>query len=214
MRDIPVFTTEYGVASLVLREIPYRREAYIHIQDVQPGMTDQLLKECVSFCRMAGAERILAKGHEDLDVYPIHCRVLQMRCSSFSKEDCGGMLFPVTEKTVGTWRGVLNERMASVDNAATLESRDETRILNSGGGYFIHENGELLGVGWLMDDSIEAVASCRRGAGIRVMQALMGLAQGDTVSLQVASTNTKAISLYEKIGFITTGEISCWYRIV
>ena len=31
MRDFPMFTTEYGVASLVLREIPYREEAYITI---------------------------------------------------------------------------------------------------------------------------------------------------------------------------------------
>ena len=213
MRDIPVFTTEYGVASLILREIPYRREAYIHIQDVQPGMTDLLLGECASFCRMAGAERILAKEHADLTHYPVHCGVLQMRCSSLPKEDCTTMLFPVTEETVEKWRTILNRKMASVDNAATLESRDETRILSSGGGYFVHEHGELLGVGWLLDDAIEAIASCRRGAGIRVMQALMGLVQGDTVSLQVASTNTKAIALYESLGFVTTGEISRWYRI-
>ena len=213
MRDIPVFTTEYGVASLVLREIPYRREAYVHIRDVQPKMTDHLLEECASFCRMAGAERIFAKGDEDLTHYPVHCRILQMRCSSFIKEDNGAMLFPVTEETVGEWRAILNKKMESVDNAATLESRDEARILSSGGGYFIHEHGELLGVGWLLNDAIETVASCKRGAGIRVMQALMGLAQGDVVSLQVASTNAKAIALYEKLGFVTVGELSCWYRI-
>jgi hypothetical protein len=33
MRDIPMFTTEYGVASLVLKEIPYQAAAYITIQD-------------------------------------------------------------------------------------------------------------------------------------------------------------------------------------
>ena len=49
MRDIPVFTTQYGVASLVLREIPYRQEAYISIQSsLQP---EQLLEECIGFCR-------------------------------------------------------------------------------------------------------------------------------------------------------------------
>ena len=56
MRDIPVFTTEYGVASLVLREIPYRQEAYISIQSsLQP---EELLAECVSFCRACGAEKV------------------------------------------------------------------------------------------------------------------------------------------------------------
>ena len=33
MKDFPVFTTENGVASLVLKEIPYRREAYITLRD-------------------------------------------------------------------------------------------------------------------------------------------------------------------------------------
>ena len=33
MKDFPVFTTENGVASLILKEIPYRGEAYIHLRD-------------------------------------------------------------------------------------------------------------------------------------------------------------------------------------
>ena len=60
MKDLQVFTTEHGAASLILKEIPYRKLAFIHIQDVQPGGLEEHLKECVSFCRMAGAERILA----------------------------------------------------------------------------------------------------------------------------------------------------------
>ena len=52
MKDIPVFTTEFGVASLILKEIPYRREAYIRIQTTQ--QPQELLKECISFCRMCG----------------------------------------------------------------------------------------------------------------------------------------------------------------
>ena len=37
MKDFPVFTTEYGVASLTLKEVPYREEAYVLLRDVQPG---------------------------------------------------------------------------------------------------------------------------------------------------------------------------------
>ena len=33
MKDFPVFTTEYGVASLILKEIPYQGTAYITLQD-------------------------------------------------------------------------------------------------------------------------------------------------------------------------------------
>ena len=37
MKDFPCFATDDGVASLILKEIPYRQEAYIRFQDVQPG---------------------------------------------------------------------------------------------------------------------------------------------------------------------------------
>jgi ribosomal protein S18 acetylase RimI-like enzyme len=41
----------------------------------------------------------------------------------------------------------------------------------------------------------------------------MSLAEGAQIVLQVASTNEKALRLYEKMGFIRTKEISRWYRI-
>ena len=56
MKDFPVFTTENGVASLILKEIPYRGEAYIHLRDSQNPKT--LLEECVSFCAACGADKI------------------------------------------------------------------------------------------------------------------------------------------------------------
>ena len=56
MKDIPVFTTEYGVASLILSQIPYREEGYIHVQSrLEPKL---LLEECSQCLRAGGAERI------------------------------------------------------------------------------------------------------------------------------------------------------------
>ena len=37
MKDFPCFATDDGVSSLILKEIPYRLEAYIRVQYVQPG---------------------------------------------------------------------------------------------------------------------------------------------------------------------------------
>ena len=95
MRDIPVFTTEYGVASLVLREIPYRQEAYICIQSsCQPG---QLLAECIGFCRACGAEKIYARNHEILGKYPLHTSIIKMRGIAQVDEVKVENLWPVTE---------------------------------------------------------------------------------------------------------------------
>ena len=71
MRDFPIFTTEYGVSSLTLKEIPYKKQAYIHIRQVQEGYFREHLEECVSFCRMCGAEAVFAAGHEALEGYPL-----------------------------------------------------------------------------------------------------------------------------------------------
>lgn len=79
MKDFPCFATDDGVASLIFKEIPYRQEAYIRFQDVQPGRFAPFLQECVSFCRMAGAEKIYAQGHEELSQYPLHAAVYEMR---------------------------------------------------------------------------------------------------------------------------------------
>ena len=114
---------------------------------------------------------------------------------------------------MGKWRSICNERMRCVDNAATQEARDEKEILASGGAYFVHRDGELLGIGWIRDNMLLAVATVQRGAGERVMHTMMSLMPGQSMTLEVASTNERAIRLYEKLGFVITREISRWYRV-
>ena len=212
MKDIPMFDTETGVSSLILKEIPYKQIAYIRVQSVQPGGLEEHLRECVSFCRMCGAEVILAQGHAELESYPLHCAVLTMS-GPVSRQEPPAMVFPVTEQTVRRWREIYNEKMAPVDNAATMSAFDEKKILASAGAVFVHEGGELLGIGWVEDCEILCVASVVPGAGERVMKTLFSLIGGDRVTLEVASTNKRAIRLYERMGFVTVGERSRWYHI-
>lgn len=213
MRDFPIFTTEYGVSSLVLKEIPYRQEAYIHIQDYQEGFFTEHLAECVSFCRMCGAERIFAKGDENLTQYPLYTSVYQMCGKARSEEEKLASLFPVTEATVSRWRDIYNKGMQNVDNAGTLESRDEKRIVDSGSAYFVHRSGDLLGIFWLEDNKLLAIAAAQKGAGETVMHTMMSLLEGESMTLEVASTNERAIRLYEKAGFLKTEELTRWYRV-
>lgn len=212
MRDFPIFETEYGVSSLVLREIPYRNEAYIHIRAVQQGKEAEHLKECVAFCRMAGADRIFAAG-SDLEAYPIYTAVLQMQGSVQSVPEMQANLFPVTEETVSRWREIHNNAMAAVDNGGTLEKRDEDKILKSGGAYFVHNKGELLGIGWVQENKLLAVASVQRGAGEKIMHTLMSLVDDEVMTLDVASTNHRALRLYEKMGFIVAGHGTVWHNV-
>lgn len=213
MKDIPIFTTDCGVSSIILKEIPYREIAYIHIQDLQPGGLEEHLKECVGFCRAAGAERIYASGHEELTQYPLHTVICQMALALTVLPQPKANLFPVTEETVGRFREYYNKGMVSVDNAATLTAWDERQILTDGGAYFVHEDGGLLGIGWMKGSELAAIVSVKPGAGETIAQTLFTLADSDRITLEVASTNHKAIRLYEKLGFIQTGERSRWYQV-
>lgn len=212
MRDFPMFTTEYGVASLILKEIPYRQEAYIIIQSaLQP---EELLQECISFCRICGAEKVYARGHEIVENYPLHCAILEMRGCIQVDEEKVENLWPVTKETASQWRQFLNEKMRSVDNAGTLETKDEQEILNLGGAYFVHRNGELLGAGWMVNGELMLIASAQKGMGERVLHTLLSASACEQLRLQVASTNLSAIRFYERMGLIMTGEGNRWYRVL
>ena len=63
------------------------------------------------------------------------------------------------------------------------------------------------------DGRIDAIAAAVPGAGRDVMLALCSLIPYDTVSLEVANTNAKALRLYEKLGFLPVGETAKWYQV-
>lgn len=212
MQDFPVFTTEYGTASLFLREIPYRGRAHIKIQSsLDP---EKLLEECVYFCRMCGAEWCDAAGHEYLEKYPLITAIWAMQCHRSAIGETDACLLPVTEQTVRQWLDIYNERMSNVPNAAYMDSRDGKELLKSGDGYFVHRDGILLGIGKAKDDFIDTVISMQPGAGETVVQALCGAMNCETVRLWVASANTRAMGLYERMGFTLTKELSRWYRVL
>ena len=211
MKDFPVFPTQHGAASLILKEIPYRGEAYIQIQSTQEP--DALLEECIHFCAACGAERVYAAGHDILETaYPLHTSIYRMTGTIQLHEEEIPAMFPVTEQTAERWRECYNQRMKNVDNAATLESRDTPNIVQ-GNAYFIHRNGTLLGIGWIEGNKLRAIASMQPGAGEALCRAMQSLIPQQQMTLEVASTNQKAIALYERLGLIKVEELSRWYRV-
>ena len=211
MKDFPMFTTEYGVASIFLKEVPYRKESYIVIQSSQQPA--ELLQECISFCRMVGAEKIYARGHAYLEQYPLYSVIYEMRGVARVDDTLVQNLWPVTKENIAHWRQLLNERMSGVDHAQTLTHADEKEILGLGGGYFVHDDGKLLGAGWIVDHELRLLAACERGAGERVMHTLLSTLSEHSIRIQVVSTNERAIRLYERMGFVKTAELHRWYCV-
>ncbi len=212
MKDFPVFTTEYGIASLVLREIPYQETAYITILDSQdPAL---LLTECINFCRMCGAERICAKGHPYLERYPLYTTLWEMTCSTVNLPDTQAALWPVLPENLDQWRSIYNEKVVRVPNGAWMTQKEGSAMMEQGSGYFVHRDGVLLGIGKVWEDELQWIASVQPGGGREVVCALAKIVNAGRVKLTVASENKKAVALYEALGFLKTREIGRWYSIL
>lgn len=211
MKDMPVFTTENGAASLVLREIPYTGRAYVHIRSSQTPAI--LLKECMEFCSAVGAEEIFASGDPAVEEYPFHTAILRMTCPKDTLEDTDAALWPVQESTLSQWKEIYNRKASKLPNAAWMTDADCAQMLRDGDGYFIHRGDTLLGIGRASGGEIRWVAACERGGGAEVVKALAHAVADDTVMLEVASTNEKAVNLYRGLGFVTMAEVSRWHRL-
>ena len=211
MRDIPMFDTQYGIASLVLKEIPYQQTAYITIQSsCQP---EELLAECIGFCRACGAELIYASGDACLEKRPLYTAMWQMQCAVDSLPNTDAALFPAQEQTLDRWMDIYNGKVVKLPNGAWMSTAEGKKMLQKGDGYFIHRNGKLLGIGRAAGDTIDWVASVEPGAGADVVAALSHALSEPTAVLTVASENLKAVELYRRLGFVPVKEISRWFVV-
>ena len=211
MKDIPVFATEYGIASLVLKEIPYQSAAYVTVRDsLEP---ERLLEECIGFCRACGADRIYATGHSELESRPLYTVMWQMQCSLGALPDTDAALWPVQENTLKQWQQIYNDKVRNLPNGAWMTDADARKMIEKGDGYFIHRGETLLGIGRVSGDTIDWVASLQPGAGRDVLLALSHAITEETVLLTVASVNIKAVKLYENLGFLKNKELSRWFQI-
>lgn len=212
MKDLPMFTTENGAASLTLREIPYRQEAYVRLQDSQNPL--ELAKECADFCRVCGAEHVYVSGSEALEAFPLHYALWQMRAMWSSIPKPEAFLWPVLPENKQEWQEIYNRRMGAVPGAHYMTDADMNAMMEKGDGYFVHRDGTLLGIGRAYIDRIDAVATVVPGAGERVVAALCSALGDEQVILEVASTNTRAVKLYERMGFTAVAEPERWYKIL
>lgn len=217
MQNIPVFTARSGMASLVLREIPYNRKAYVLIRAVWNEETEALLQECAAFCRGAGAEAVYASdGVKDLpaahayDVLRLSCRreVLPRPGNTVELE-------PVSAKNGREYLRIYNGCFREVPGAASYDERDLRRLMEQGSGYLARRGDGYAGVVELDMDGIAGIAVLPEYKGLGRDLALTALrkVERETLCLKVADTNTRALALYRRIGFENDALVSRWWRL-
>lgn len=208
MKNIPIFTTENGIASPILEEISFNKTAYIRIQNsLDP---EALVQECVTFCRAVGAENIYASG---IDRSEGSTSVLRMSRSREGLGDSAAALVKVTSTTVELFRKIYNDGMRAVQNASGMTTMAANDVLIEGTGYFVYQDSDLIGIGIAKEQWVRAIVSLRHGMGESIMLALNRVLEGERVYVEVINTNRPAMNLYKRMGFIVEETISTWYKI-
>lgn len=212
MKNIPMFTTDAGVASLTLEEIPYKGCAYIRLQSATSP--EKLLADAIGFCRAAGALDIYATGDDHLEVYPFHTEIWEMQCARCELRAENVELIQVDDSTVTQWQQLYNRYMANVPNATTMTASGAKNLLDTKDAYFVYSEGNCIGIGKARRNKIEVVISLIPGKGSDVLRALCGVLEDGTIKVEVVSTNTRAVKLYERHGFEKTRILAKWYKVV
>ena len=211
VKNIPLFTTEFGVASLTLEKIPYTGQAYIIIQSTLD--LEQLLKECTDFCCAVGAQQVFASGTANFEKYPMYTQIVTMSRMLERLPDTEAVLIPVEKETHSIWREIYNQKMRDVPNAAFLSIRDSEKLLQRGNGYFVRKDDRLIGIGVAGENRIITIAAVTPGGGRDTLLALCSALHSTDVILEVAENNLPAVKLYRNLDFVKTGTISRWYKI-
>ncbi len=200
MKDIPLFTGSHGMASLILREIPYRREAYVHLRATFDSQK-ALIRECESFCRMVGAEHTYVSGKGDFTGYPVYAKLIERRvlCQALPKTAASAV--PTDE--ADAWLRLYREKFKAVPAA---NSCPEARGL-----YFIEQDGKRIGIGQMEGSKLLSVAALEKGKGAACVCAMAALCTDESLTLLCAEENLPAMRLYDKLGFSRGNVQEVWY---
>lgn len=218
MNNIPLFTTAGGIATLILREIPWNGRAYVLVRSVWEGQGTVLLEECRSFCRAAGAQEVYAACHgqeEPLPAKPAYT-IDTMQCLK-QQLPVGKpvVLEPLTRENSQQYLDIYNSCFRQVPSAASYNRKSLEPLYGEDLAWLARQDGEYAAVAEISTTGLEGIAVLPeyRGLGFDLAAAVLQMVPRPAVELRVASTNERAIALYRRLGFRETGQQKQWYRL-
>lgn len=216
MKDIPVFTGAHGIATLVLKEISWSGCGYVIVRSVWDDAA-AFLAECLSFCRACGAEQVYASW--ELAELPAE-HAYDMVCMEMKKSELPPENFVETEDLTGenseAFLEIYNRCFQNVPNAASYSAKDTARLLGEEMAYLVRRDGAYAAVAEISRRGLEAVAVLpeHKGLGYALTRTVLEKVPSTNIELKVASTNTRAIRMYERLGFQRRGILSRWWKLM
>lgn len=216
MKDIPVFTGAHGIATLVLKEIPWSGCGYVIVRSVWDDAA-AFLDECLGFCRACGAEQVYASW-ENADLPADHA--YDMVRMEIKKSElpplCEIETENLTKENSQAFLEIYNKCFQQVPNAASYSAKDTARLLGEETAYLVRRNGEYAAIAEISREGLEAVAVLpeHKGLGYALTRTVLEKVPSTNIKLKVASTNTRAVRLYERLGFVFGGVLSRWWKLM
>ncbi len=207
MKNIPLFTSEYGVATLILEEIPTKGAGFVLVRS-----TDNLaglLADGAKFCRMCGAGVVYGTGEGDFSGYPLAYGLLEFSAikHQLPKPDGKVKLVAVDDSSGALFLQMYDQIFAGQVGIGTPK-------LEEGTGYLAYAGEKLVGIGQISPGRLEVIGSLKKGMGFSIAIALLSKISEEIITLQVCSLNETAIKLYEKLGFTEKGKMGDYYQIL
>ena len=217
MKNIPVFTSSYGIATLILREIPWNGTAYVLIRSVWNDQKAALLEECKGFCRAVGAKEIFATY--DMEELPAE-HAYDMLAMTRPKAGLPGSgktvdLEPLTKENSADYLRIYNACFVSVPSAASYDAALLEPLYGEDLAWLAKVDGAYAGVAEISKMGLEGIGVLPeyRGLGYELALAVLPMVPSAELRLKVASTNHRAIALYERLGFACAGAEKHWWRL-
>ena len=211
MKNIPLFTTDFGVAELILEEVPYKKEAYVRLlSSCEP---EKLLEECIAFCRTVGVDAVFASGDLFLEKYPLYTELIRMQCYNVLKPNEKLHLCPVNTDNFSLWCDIYNKYMRSVPTAVTIGNHNKRLYHGGKNCYFVYDGDALIGIGMVCDNTVDVVIRTVPGRGEDVMRTLCCAISDFPVTVVVAKNNFSAVSLYKRMGFLEIESTCKWFAV-
>ncbi len=214
MQNIPIFTAANGLASLVLREIPFSGRAYVMLRSVWKDPA-ALAAECADFCRMAGAKEVYV-SHDCKDLPLAHAYdMVELSCR---KETLPALtdpvaLLPLTAERAEEWLAVYNRCFTPIAGAAAYDRREMNRLLKDKTAFWVERDGVCAAIVEETSHGLAAIAVLPeyRGMGTAVALTALHRSNAPVLTVKTASTNGPALAMYGRLGFEQTQIVSRWW---
>ena len=217
MKNIPVFMSPAGTATLILQEIPRSGRAFILLQTIVPEGLQQLTADAKKFCQDCGAKEIfISNAREKLPFSPAYDILILTVQKDSLPAGRPVTLQPLSQENAELYISIYNRCFEGISHAVSYDRSQIRRIKAQDQQAFIacSADGSPAGIGELHGNELAAVAVLPeyRGMGKALTLSLLALCPGPEIILTVASDNQRALGLYEKLEFHVKEIESRWYH--